>query len=198
YVCEEFKLTEPLQMVRDLHDYTALIHQFLLRRYHDGENAVLIIDEAQNLPLQVLESIRLLSNFETTKSKLLQILLVGQPELSERLNAPQLRQLKQRVTLRHNLRPLSLSECQEYIANRLRHAGGGPGVFTPRAIERIHHYSGGIPRVINVICDNAMINAYALDKREIEPLIIQEVADDLSFSGVAFRPPIPGRDSTPP
>jgi len=197
YVCEEFKLVEPLRELRDTHDYICLLNEFLLQRYREGENAALIIDEAQNLASDVLESIRLLSNFETTKDKLLQILLVGQPELNERLNTPQLRQLKQRVTLRHHLRPLSLSECQEYIVNRLRHAGGGPGVFTPRAIERIHHYSGGIPRLINVICDNAMINAYALDKREIEPLIIQEVADDLSLSGVSFRPPIPRRDSMP-
>ena len=197
YVCEEFKLVEPFGELHDTHDYIFLLNEFLLQRYREGENAALIIDEAQNLASDVLESIRLLSNFETTKDKLLQILLAGQPELNERLNTPQLRQLKQRVTLRHHLRPFSLSECQEYIVSRLRHAGGGPGLFTPRAIERIHHYSGGIPRLINVICDNAMINAYALDKKEIEPLIIQEVADDLCLSGVSFRPPVPRRDSTP-
>jgi len=195
YICEEFKLVEPLGEVCDPHHYISLLNEFLLQRYRAGENSALVIDEAQNLASDVLESIRLLSNFETTKDKLLQILLAGQPELNERLNTPQLRQLKQRITLRHHLRPLSLSECQEYVASRLRHAGGNPGVFTPRTIEEIHYYSGGIPRLINVICDNAMINAYALDKREIEPLLIHEVADDLSFSGSSARPPAIRRDS---
>lgn len=179
YVCEEFKLVEPLQNHRGLHEYICLLNEFLLRSYSRGENAALIIDEAQNLSADVLESVRLLSNFETTKDKLLQILLVGQPELSDRLNTPQLRQLKQRVALRHHLRPLSLNDCQKYIASRLKHAGGSIGVFAPRAIESIHHYSNGIPRLINVICDNAMINAYALDQRQIEPDLIKEVAEDL-------------------
>ena len=187
YVCEEFSLVEPLHDLRDSHDYISLLNQFLLERYRNGENAALIIDEAQNLSLEVLESIRLLSNFETTKDKLLQILLVGQPELNDRLDTPQLRQLKQRVTLRHHLRSLSQNECHEYITSRLKHAGGAPGLFTPKAIEAIHHSSGGIPRLINVLCDNAMINAYALDRKEIEPLLIQEVADDLSLPGISFR-----------
>jgi general secretion pathway protein A len=182
YVCEEFRLVEPLREARDIHDHISLLNDFLLEKYRDGENAALIIDEAQNLSAEVLESVRLLSNFETTKDKLLQILLVGQPELNERLNTPQLRQLKQRVTLRHHLRPLSLSECQEYILNRLKYAGGNSGVFTVKAMEAVHQYSGGIPRLINVICDNAMINAYALDKREVAPVFIQEVADDLNLS----------------
>ena len=197
YVCEEFKLVEPLQNHRDLHDYVGLLNEFLLRSYNRGENAALIIDEAQNLSSDVLESVRLLSNFETTKDKLLQILLVGQPELSDRLNAPQLRQLKQRITLRHNLRPLSLNDCQEYIVSRLKHAGGSTGLFTPRAIESIHHYSGGIPRLVNVICDNAMINAYALDQRQIEPVLIREVAEDLHLSGTAVRPASVRPDAMP-
>jgi type II secretory pathway predicted ATPase ExeA len=196
YVCEEFKLIEPLQDVKELHDYICLLNEFLLVKYRDGENAALIIDEAQNLSAEVLESIRLLSNFETTKDKLLQILLVGQPELNDRLNAPQLRQLKQRVTLRHHLRPLSLSECQDYVTNRLKHAGGNPILFGPKAIEGIHQYSGGIPRLINVICDNAMINAYALDRREIELALVQEVADDLWLSGTVTRLPAIRRDGT--
>jgi len=188
YVCEEFKLIEPLRPAGDFHEYISLLNDFLLRRYREGENAALIIDEAQNLPLEVLESVRLLSNFETTKDKLLQILLVGQPELNDRLNAPQLRQLKQRVTLRHHLRPLSLNECQEYIVSRLNYAGGQLTIFTPRAIEAIHYYSGGLPRLVNVICDNSMINAYALNRRQIEPRIVQEVADDLHLSGNLLRP----------
>ena len=183
YICEEFKIVEPLQHVHDFHNYICLLNDFLLRRYKAGENAALIIDEAQNLSSEVLESVRLLSNFETAKDKLLQILLVGQPELNDRLNAPQLRQLKQRITLRHHLRPLSLSECQEYILSRIKCAGGAPTLFTVRSIEAIHHYSSGLPRLVNVICDNAMINAYALDRGQIDPLLVQEVAEDLHLSG---------------
>ncbi len=194
YVCEEFGLVEPLREARDIHDHISLLNEFLLQKYRDGENAALIIDEAQNLSAEVLESVRLLSNFETPKDKLLQILLVGQPELNERLNTPQLRQLKQRVTLRHHLRPLSLSECQEYIQNRLKHAGALPGIFPAKTLEAVHQYSGGIPRLINVICDNAMINAYALDKKEIAPAFIQEVADDLCLAGTSSRVPALRRD----
>ena len=179
YVCDEFKLIEPMQGVRDTHDYIYLLNEFLLQKYRAGHNAALIIDEAQNLTPDVLESVRLLSNFETTKDKLLQILLVGQPELTERLNSPQLRQLKQRVALRHHLRALSLSECQEYVANRLTVAGAAPNIFHAEAVELVHRYSSGIPRLINVMCDNAMISAFALDKSDVEPRFIQEVAEDL-------------------
>ena len=194
YVCEEFKLIEPMQGLRDAHDYVYLLNEFLLQKYRDGENAALIIDEAQNLSSEVLESVRLLSNFETTKDKLLQILLVGQPELNERLNTPQLRQLKQRVALRHHLRSLSLSECQEYIANRLNLAGGVPSIFLTKAIESIYQFSGGIPRLINVICDNAMISAYALEKKEIEPRFIHEVAEDLCLVTPPVRAVVARRD----
>ena len=196
YVCEEFRLIEPMQGLRDSHDYIYLLNEFLLEKYRAGSNAALIIDEAQNLSAEVLESVRLLSNFETTKDKLLQILLVGQPELNERLNTPQLRQLKQRVSLRHHLRPLSLSECQDYIVNRLRLAGCNSSIFQIKAIEAIHQYSAGIPRLINVICDNAMISAYALEKKEIDTRFIQEVADDLYLSNVASRPAMVRRETT--
>jgi type II secretory pathway predicted ATPase ExeA len=195
YVCEEFKLVDCFAQVRDAHDYISLLNEFLLQCYRAGENAALIIDEAQNLAADVLESIRLLSNFETTKDKLLQILLVGQPELNDRLNTSQLRQLKQRVTLRHHLRPLSLSECHEYISSRLKLAGGNPNLFTPKAVAEIQRYSGGVPRLINVICDNAMINAYAIDLFLIEPLLIQEVAEDLNLSGAATRPSLIRREA---
>ena len=187
YVCDEFKLIEPMQGVRDTHDYIYLLNEFLLQKYRAGQNAALIIDEAQNLTHEVLESVRLLSNFETTKDKLLQILLVGQPELTERLNSPQLRQLKQRVALRHHLRALSLSECQEYIANRLIVAGAAPNIFHTEAIEWVHRYSDGIPRLINVMCDNAMISAFALEKSEVEPRFIQEVAEDLCLMSPVFK-----------
>jgi len=187
YVCDEFKLIEPMAGIRDAHDYIYFLNEFLLQKYRAGQNTALIIDEAQNLSPEVLESVRLLSNFETTKDKLLQILLVGQPELTERLNSPQLRQLKQRVALRHHLRSLSLSECQEYIANRLTVAGAAPNIFSTEAIEWVHRYSGGIPRLINVLCDNAMISAFALEKTEVEPQFIQEVAEDLCLASPMLK-----------
>jgi hypothetical protein len=194
YICEEFRLVEPMHGLKEAHDYISLLNEFLLQKYREGENAALIIDEAQNLSAEVLECIRLLSNFETTKDKLLQILLVGQPELNDRLNTLQLRQLKQRVTLRHHLRPLSQSECYEYVAARLKQAGGFPRTFPSKTVDEIHRFSGGIPRLVNVICDNAMISAYALDRKEIGAGLIQEVADDLHLSPMATRPTAAKRD----
>jgi general secretion pathway protein A len=191
-VCEEFGLIEPKRPLQEIHDYLVSLNEFLLESYRKGENCALIIDEAQNLSAEVLESIRLLSNFETSKDKLLQILLVGQPELAVRLNSPELRQLKQRVMLRHHLRALSLQECCEYVSNRLKVAGGGERtIFTPKALESIHSYSDGIPRIVNVLCDNALLTGYALGRKEIDTGIIREVAEDLSITTnleARFRP----------
>jgi general secretion pathway protein A len=181
WVCEEFRLVEPKEAGDGIHEYLVLLNDFLLDKYRKGENCALIVDEAQNLSAEVLESIRLLSNFETAKDKLLQIVLVGQPELAARLNSQELRQLKQRIALRHELRPLSLAECQEYVFTRLKLAGGNPAIFTYKALETIHSYSGGIPRLINVLGDNALLTAYALAKKTIEESIIEEVAHDLSL-----------------
>lgn len=182
YVCEEFRLIELRQARAELHDYLVLLNEFLLEKYRSGDNCVLIIDEAQNLSAEVLESVRVLSNFETSTDKLLQILLVGQPELSARLNTPELRQLKQRVTLRHHLRALSVKECQEYIANRLQKAGGNPAIFTATATEAIYQYSSGIPRLVNILCDNSLLTGYAVGKHEVDATIVREVADDLSIT----------------
>ncbi len=113
YLCDELGLTTPQKYKRKIRDYLAILNEFLLKTYKAGGNVSLIIDEAQNLSTEVLESIRLLSNFETSREKLIQILMVGQPELSLRLNTPELRQLKQRVVLRYQLGPLSFSECNE-------------------------------------------------------------------------------------
>ena len=190
-VCEEFGLVEPKRPLGEIHDYLVSLNEFLLESYRKGENCALIIDESQNLSAEVLESIRLLSNFETSKDKLLQILLVGQPELAVRLNSPELRQLKQRVMLRHHLRALTLQECCEYVSNRLKIAGGNPTIFTANALESIHSYSGGIPRIVNVLCDNALLTGYALGRKEIDTGIIREVAEDLSITTnpeARFRP----------
>jgi general secretion pathway protein A len=182
YVCEEFRLVDSKQSRHEMHDYLVLLNEFLLKKYRIKNNCALIIDEAQNLSVNVLESIRLLSNFETPKHKLLQIVLVGQPELAARLNEPEMRQLKQRVTLRHHLRPLSSDECQEYISNRIRFAGGNSTIFSADALECIFAYAGGVPRLVNVLCDNAMLTAYALGIRQINCAIIKEVAADLCLT----------------
>ena len=181
YICEEFRLVEPKQPCTDVHEYLILLNEFLLEKYRNGENCALIIDEAQNLSPDVLESIRLLSNFETSKDKLLQIVLVGQPELAVRLNSRELTQLKQRITLRHHLRPLNLSECREYVSTRLRIAGGDAAIFSQSALESIYQYSGGVPRLINVLGDNALLTSYALEKKSVDDLVIREVARDLSL-----------------
>jgi general secretion pathway protein A len=192
-VCEEFGLVDPRRPRQEIHDYLVFLNEFLLESYQKGENCALIIDEAQNLSAEVLESVRLLSNFETSKDKLLQILLVGQPELAVRLNSPELRQLKQRVMLRHHLRALSLQDCREYVSNRLKVAGGDRAIFTPNAIESIYSYSGGIPRLVNVLCDNALLTAYALRKQEIDAAIVREVAEDLSITASAETRLVPVR-----
>jgi general secretion pathway protein A len=185
-VCEDFGLTTLDGGPRDLYDYLAVLNQFLLESYRKGDNVALVIDEAQNLSPEVLEGVRLLSNFETSQDKVLQILLVGQPELGARLNQPELRQLKQRVALRYHLRPLTLDECKEYIAKRLEIAGGNPTIYPAKTVESVYAYSGGTPRLINILCDNGMLTAYALGKKNVEVGMIEAVAHDLNLS-VASR-----------
>ena len=182
YVCEKFGLVAQHESLKEIHDYVSLLERFLLESYRKGENVALIIDEAQNLSTEVLENVRLLSNFETAQDKLLQILLVGQPELGARLNATELRQIKQRVALRHHLTPLSYADCEKYIAKRLEIAGGSISLFGPKAIEAVHKYSGGIPRLVNIICDNALLTVYALRKDKVEAGMIAEVAQDLQLT----------------
>ena len=184
--CDEFGLKPPQHSRGDFYEYLSLLNNHLLESYHSGKNCALIIDEAQNLSSEVLETVRLLSNLETSKDKLLQILLVGQPELSTRLNSPELRQLKQRITVRYKLRSLTLKECHEYIAKRLQVAGGNPALFTPKAVAAVYAYSGGIPRVVNVICDGALITGYTLRKTSIEYSLVRQVAEDLEISGDAL------------
>lgn len=156
------------------------LNNFLIERERIGQNTVLIVDEAQNLDAGTLEQIRLLSNFETPTSKLLQILLVGQPELKAKLNLPELRQLKQRVGLRCQIPPLSLEETRAYIRTRLRIAGARDlGMFADAAIDRISAYSGGIPRLINTVCDHSLLFGYADQKRRIDRHIVNQAIDYL-------------------
>jgi type II secretory pathway predicted ATPase ExeA len=162
------------------------LNQWLLERYRAGETAVLIVDEAQNLSPEVLEEIRLLTNLETSTEKLLQIVLTGQPELEEKLKLPQLRQLRQRITLRCRTAALSLEETFGYIAERLRIAGAnGVPIFSKEAIQTVHLYSRGIPRVVNLLCEHSMINAYVDSLRPVPAHLVEEVARDFQLDEIA-------------
>ncbi len=139
------------------------IHQYLLKAYAEGLRVVLIIDEAQNLSVEALEQIRLLTNLETATQKLLQILLLGQPELREQLARPELRQLAQRVTARYHLTPLNVEETQAYVRHRLAVAGAVRPLFSLLALRYLHWRSGGVPRLINVIADRALVAGYVAE-----------------------------------
>ncbi|MDP2179471.1 ExeA family protein [Methylicorpusculum sp.] len=152
------------------------LNQYLLIAHAKGRRTVLLIDEAQNLSMEVLEQIRLLTNLETSKSKLLQIILVGQPELQWLLRKQELRQLNQRITARYHLLPLSLTETREYIRHRLYVCNGDTELFKATAIKKVYQYSSGIPRIINILCDRALLGAYAHNARVITPSIIDAAA----------------------
>jgi general secretion pathway protein A len=162
---------------RDLHQ--ALNH-FLLEENRAGRTVVLVIDEAQNLSVEVLEQIRLISNLETDSDKLIQIVLVGQPELNQLLARPELRQLDQRITVRYHLKPMCLADSAEYIRHRIRFAAGGrePLQFTPGAVKQIFKFSGGLPRLINGACDRALLLAYTSDCNQVSPsMALAAIAD---------------------
>jgi type II secretory pathway predicted ATPase ExeA len=161
------------------------LNQWLLDRYRAGETTVLIVDEAQNLTYPVLEEIRLLTNLETSTEKLLQIVLSGQQELEEKLKLPQLRQLRQRIMLRCRTAPLTKEQTHDYIAERLRIAGArGELIFSPKTVETIHLYSLGIPRVVNLLCEHSLINAYVEQQRPISPKIVEDVAHEFQLDEV--------------
>jgi general secretion pathway protein A len=166
-------------------DKTALLlelNNYLIERLARDENLAIIIDEAQNLNRETLEELRMLSNLETPSSKLLQILFVGQPEFEEIINAEDLRQLKQRIWIRIQIKPLTPEECRQYIEHRLALVGSSSSrVFTPEAMSLICELSNGIPRIINILCDNALLIAYGLSKKNIEVPIIQEVLKDMGL-----------------
>ena len=158
------------------------LNQWLLERYQAGERAVLIVDEAQNLSPQMLEEIRLLTNLETSTEKLLQIVLAGQPELEQKLNQPELRQLRQRITLRAKTRQLTLDETQGYIQERLRIAGAeNIDLFSPEAIVAVHRYARGIPRVTNLLCEHSLVSSFVDQLNPVPPEIVEEVARDFDL-----------------
>jgi hypothetical protein len=158
------------------------LEKLLAERRDVDETTVLIVDEAQSLPLELLEEVRLLANIETETEKLLTVIMAGQPELADRLNDRVLRQLKQRVALRCELRPLTAQETAAYLAGRIKAAGGvGAHVFTREAVTRIHEFSGGIPRTISVIADNALLTGFALQHRPVTSQIVLDVCKDFDF-----------------
>ncbi len=158
------------------------LNEFLLSLHRLRAQALLIIDEAQNLPLQVLEQIRILSNLETEKEKLLQIVLVGQSNLKDLLRRPELRQLDQRVSIRYDLKPLSHEETSAYVQHRLSVAGGAAAVtFTPKSLGRVHRYASGIPRLINLLCDRALLSAYSAHTARIAPALVDDAAASLEL-----------------
>jgi len=166
------------------------LNNFLIERRRAGQNTVLLIDEAQNLDVPTLEQVRMLSNFESTTEKLLQILLVGQPELKVKLDLPELRQLKQRIGLRCRISPLTATETRDYIRTRLRIAGARHAqIFTEAAVLRITEYAGGIPRVINILCDHCLLVGYADQVREIDRDIVERGIQYLEDGALPKRRP---------
>ena len=164
----------------------------LAHRSANGESTVLVVDEAQSLPLELLEEIRLLANIETNDEKLLSVILAGQPELADRLNERSLRQLKQRVALRCQLSPLTLQESCAYVAGRIRAAGGvGAQTFTREAVTLMHERSHGIPRTLNVIADNALVTAFATERRPVNTKVVFEVCADLDLQDGSKTTPAP-------
>ena len=185
--CDELKIDYP-QGTESLKALTDALHRYLLDNHERGRKSVLMIDEAQHLDFDVLEQIRLLTNLETNDEKLLQIILIGQPELTEKLSRPELRQLNQRITARYNLQPLNLQETTAYIRHRLEVAGlrGGVSLFESAAVKQIHSLTRGIPRLINVLCDRALLGAYGQQRSRVNKKLIAEAAGEVFGEKVAM------------
>jgi len=178
-ICEELKITLP----EDRNGAKALVdalNRHLLESHAKGQRTILLVDEAQNLSTDVLEQIRLLTNLETTKQKLLQIILIAQPELREKLSQTNMRQLAQRVTGRYHLEPLSREESARYIDHRLKIAGGLGNIFEDNAKREVYKLSNGVPRLINVICDRALLGAFSLEVRKVSQQIVRKAAVEVS------------------
>lgn len=164
-------------------EYLLALNHYLIDRLKDDRTVLLIIDEAQNLSPEMLEEIRLLSNLETPNTKLIQILLVGQPELSKMLDRDDLRQLRQRIVLRHELQPFDAGELVFYVEERLRLAGyTGKGIFKRSALRELFAVTGGVPRLVNIVCDGALLTGYGRDQATVDAEVIREVANDLHLN----------------
>jgi len=177
-VCDELGIRYPADN-RSIKVFVDLINQHLLDAYAGGRRTVIIIEEAQNLMPDVLEQVRLLTNLETNQHKLLQIIIIGQPELRDMLSRPDMEQLSQRITARYHLGSLSKEEVRAYVDHRLKIAGGSGRIFPDAAIARLHHLSRGIPRLINVICDRTMLGAYAQGKDKVDIITLLQAAHEV-------------------
>ncbi len=186
-ICEELGIGVPDSATQSLKDLVDILSQYLLRAHAAGRRVVLVVDEAQNLAPEVLEQVRLLTNLETNTQKLLQIILIGQPELRELLARNELRQLAQRITGRYHLSPLSAEETTAYVRHRLRVAGATSDIFNRFALEEIYRLSDGVPRVINVICDRALLGGYSLDRHRVTAPLVRSAAAEVF--GRRFGPP---------
>jgi general secretion pathway protein A len=178
-ICEELGIGVPDSALGSLKDLVDILSQYLLRAHAAGHRVVVVVDEAQNLSPEVLEQVRLLTNLETNTQKLLQIILIGQPELRELLARNELRQLAQRITGRYHLNPLSQEETAAYVRHRLRVAGATTDIFAPGALSAVFRLSQGVPRVINVICDRSLLGAYSLDRHRVTAALVRNAAAEV-------------------
>jgi general secretion pathway protein A len=178
-ICEELGLGLDEADRTSAKEMVDALNRRLLAAHSDGRRVIVIVDEAQNLSADVLEQVRLLTNLETATHKLLQIILIGQPELRELLDRNELRQLAQRITGRYHLSPLSKHETQEYVRHRLRVAGAAGEIFTPAALSEVYRLSSGVPRVVNVCCDRALLGAYTMERREVTPALVRRAAGEV-------------------
>ena len=175
-ICEELGIGVQDEATNSLKDLVDILSHYLLRAHGNGKRVVLVVDEAQNLAPEVLEQVRLLTNLETNTQKLLQIILIGQPELRDLLDRNELRQLAQRITGRYHLCPLTAEETAAYVRHRLRVAGATADLFTPAALREAHRLSRGVPRLINVLCDRALLGAYTQDRHEVGAAFVRRGA----------------------
>lgn len=178
-ICEELGVGVPDSAIGSVKELVDILNSYLLRAHAQGKRVVLVVDEAQNLAPEVLEQVRLLTNLETETQKLLQIILIGQPELRDILDRVELRQLAQRVTGRYHLDPLSTDESASYIRHRLRVAGATSDIFSPAALRETYRLSRGVPRLINVISDRALLGAYTQDRHRVTPAIVRRAATEV-------------------
>lgn len=177
-LCDELEISYP-EGNSSVKVFIDLINAHLLNANSQGKRTVLIIDEAQNLSVDVLEQIRLLTNLETDKRKLLQVIMLGQPELNQMLAQQELRQLAQRVTARYHLEPLSQNEIEGYLCHRLAVAGVERPLFPLKTVNKLYGLSGGVPRLINVLCDRALLGAYVKGENIVSPILLSEAATEV-------------------
>jgi general secretion pathway protein A len=178
-ICEELGIGVPDEATGSRKDLVDILNHYLLRAHANGRRIVLVVDEAQNLAPEVLEQVRLLTNLETNTQKLLQIILIGQPELRDLLARTELRQLAQRVTGRYHLHPLSAAETAAYVRHRLRVSGATSDIFSGMALAELYHLSGGVPRVINVVADRALLGAYTQDRHRVTSGLVRHAASEV-------------------